>query len=186
MCFRDYYPFIVQEIEHSLELVNEKNYSEFVTQLLLAPSIFLAGAGRSGLIMRCFAMRLMHLGLQVRIIGEIITGAVKKDDVLLIGSGSGETDSLVSIAKKGKSLGVNLLLICTNSESSISKLANNCLLIPAPSPKLAQAQSFSSTQPMGNLFEQSLLVLLDSMACSMMNQMRMNSEKMFLNHANLE
>ena len=39
--------------------------------------IFLLGEGRSGLVARSFAMRLMHLGFDVYVFGEVVTLAVK-------------------------------------------------------------------------------------------------------------
>ena len=136
--------------------------------------------------MRCFAMRLMHLGIKVQIIGDITTTAVGKNDLLMIGSGSGETSSLVSIAKKAHDLGVDILLITINPDSRIGDLAKVCLKIPAPSPKLSQKHEKSSIQPMGSLFEQTLLLTLECISVMIMHEKKLDSERMFENHANLE
>ncbi|HIL16037.1 MAG TPA: SIS domain-containing protein [Deltaproteobacteria bacterium] len=186
MNFADYSSTVLKEIEQTLKQVDGSRLSEFSVQLWQSPKVFVAGAGRTGLVMRCFAMRLMHLGLYVQILGDTLTGAMKKEDCLLIGSGSGETPSLVSIAEKAQELGVRIVLFGLNPDSSIGKLASDCLRIPAPSPKLNHAAACHSIQPMGSLFEQSLLLTLDSLVGVMMHQKGMNSKSMFLNHANVE
>ena len=67
-----------------------------------------------------------------------------------------------------------------------ARLAQECLKIPAPSPKLTHKQEMISIQPMGNLFEQSLLFTLDCLAGLLMHKKGMDSESLFLYHANLE
>ena len=186
MKFNDYYPTVLKEIEDTLGQVDETTISNFANYMLEAPRIFVAGVGRTGLVMRCFAMRLMHLDIEVQILGDITTTAVSRNDLLLIGSGSGETGSLLSIAKKANNLGVHIILISIDPNSSIGKLSQECLKIPAPSPKLAHKQALTSVQLMGSLFEQSLLLTLDSLVGLIMHEKGMDSESIFLNHANLE
>jgi 6-phospho-3-hexuloisomerase len=106
--------------------------------------------------------------------------------LLLICSGSGETQSLVSMANKAKSLGVKLALITINPASTIGTLADIIVRIPAPSPKAAANNDFVSIQPMGNLFEQSLLLFLDMTVMLLMERKGMTSDEMFKRHANLE
>ena len=186
MKFNDYYPAVLKEIEETLGEIDETIISNFALQILDAPRIFIAGVGRTGLVMRCFAMRLMHLGIEVQILRDITTTAVSKNDLLLIGSGSGETDSLLSLAKKANNIGVHILLVSIDPDSSIGNLAQECLKIPAPSPKLTHKQEMTSIQPMGSLFEQSLLLTLDCLAVLLMHKKGMDSESLFMYHANLE
>ena len=186
MKFNDYSSTVLREIEETLRELDQSNITYFLKQIMDAQRIFIAGVGRTGLVMKCFAMRLMHLGINVQILGDITTTAVSKNDLLLIGSGSGETGSLVSISKKAHNLGINILLITINPDSSIGDLAQACLKIPAPSPKLSQKHEKSSIQPMGSLFEQTLLLTLECIAGMIMQEKKLDSESMFLNHANLE
>ena len=186
MKFNDYYPAVLKEIEETLGEVDETIISNFALQILDAPRIFIAGVGRTGLVMRCFAMRLMHLGIEVQILGDITTTAVSRNDLLLIGSGSGKTDSLLSLAKKANNIGIHILLFSIDPDSSIGKLAQECLKIPAPSPKLTHKQEMTSIQPMGSLFVQSLLLTLDCLVGLLMLKKGMDSESLFLYHANLE
>lgn len=91
--------------------------------------IFLSGAGRSGLAVKGFANRLMHLGYNVSVVGEISSPHSKEGDLLIICSSSGETESLKDIAKKAKEADVKLLLVTTNRQSTIGKLADEILVL---------------------------------------------------------
>lgn len=82
-------------------------------------------------------------------VGETITPNFAQGDLLLIGSGSGKTGSLISIAEKAKKIGGNIALITILPESSIRQLANITIKIPAPTPKATGAESWTSIQPMG-------------------------------------
>jgi len=186
MKFNDYYPTVLREIEETLGEIDQTKITYFLKQIMDAQRVFIVGVGRTGLVMRCFAMRLMHLGIKVQILGEITTTAVSKNDLLLIGSGSGETGSLVSIATKAHKLGVRILLITINPDSSIGNMAQECLKIPAPSPKLTHKQDKTSIQPMGSLFEQTLLLTLECIAGMIMQEKNIDADSMFMNHANLE
>jgi 6-phospho-3-hexuloisomerase len=53
---------ILHENECILKQLDETVIAELLERLMISPHIFVTGKGRSGLIARCFAMRLMHLG----------------------------------------------------------------------------------------------------------------------------
>ena len=186
MKFNDYYPTVLREIEETLGEIDQTKITYFLKQIMDAQRVFIVGVGRTGLVMRCFAMRLMHLGIKVQILGDITTTAISKNDLLLIGSGSGETSSLLSIAKKANNLGAKTYLVTINPDSSIGTLVQTCLKIPAPSPKLSHKHEKTSIQPMGSLFEQTLLLTLECIAGMIMQEKKMDSDSMFMNHANLE
>jgi 6-phospho-3-hexuloisomerase len=177
---------ITEELGRTLLAIDEDVALEFVNQLKDKPAIFVGGAGRSGFMARGFAMRLMHMGYRSYLVGETTTPAISKDDLLVICSGSGETKSLVSMASKAKALGAKVALITINPESTIGHGADTIVKIPAPSPKATANSDFVSIQPMGNLFEQSLLLFLDMSIMLLMNQTNKTSEEMFKLHANLE
>lgn len=150
-------------------------------------ALFVAGAGRSGLLLRCFAMRMMHTGFATHLVGDVTTPAARKGDILLIGSGSGETGSLAALAGKAKRLGVTVALVTASPDSTIAGLTDQVVVVPAPSPKAHGAlDSVRSAQPMGNLFEQGMFLLLDALVMFLMRQTGISSERMFERHANLE
>ena len=177
---------ITEELERTLLTLDEEVTLNFVNELKDKHAIFVAGAGRSGFMARGFAMRLMHMGYRSYLVGETTTPAILEGDLLVVCSGSGETKSLVSMASKAKALHASLVLITINPESTIGHLADTIVRIPAPSPKATANSDFVSIQPMGNLFEQSLLLFLDMSIMLLMEQTNITSEAMFKLHANLE
>ena len=115
--------------------------------------------GRSGVAIRAFTNRLMHLGFSVSNIGEITTPHSAPGDLLIIGSGSGETESLISLAKKAQKGGVEIAVITMDENSTIAKMAKVVVVLPGVSPKLKnKGISITSTQPMGSAFEQMMFL----------------------------
>lgn len=180
---------ILEETRHTLMQISPSNVDKLVREITKAECVFVSGAGRSGLVMHCFAMRLMQLGLNVHVVGETTSPALKSGDILLIGSGSGKTERLVYYAKLAVKTGAKLAIATTTPENDIAKLANIVISIPAPTPKLLQGsadQKNHSEQPMGTLFEQSLGIMLDACVMLLMEQLEISETEMFLRHANLE
>jgi 6-phospho-3-hexuloisomerase len=177
---------VLKELDGTLKQVDPAAAANLIDLLMRSKRIFVAGAGRSGLMVKAFAMRLMHLGFAAYVVGETTTPAIAKGDVLLIGSGSGETGSLAGMAQKAKSLGVMVGFVGIFPESTIGKLSDAALQIPAPTPKAAVDNGLTSVQPMGSLFEQCLLLLLDSLVMGIMEKRHTDTGTMFKRHANLE
>lgn len=177
---------VTAELTEAFSRLDLQDVERLATIIMESGVVFTAGAGRSGLLLKCCAMRLMHLGKPVYVVGEIVTPSISMGDLLLIASGSGETGSLISMAQKAKQLGARIALITANPNSTIAKLADITVRIPAPSPKAEVSGYVNSTQPMGNLFEQSMFILSDAIVMELMRRMGMTSENMFTRHANLE
>jgi 6-phospho-3-hexuloisomerase len=89
---------VLAEIQGVLRKVDEADIERLVDRLLAAPRVFVAGEGRSGLMAKAFAMRLMHLGLVVYASGETITPSGGEGDLVVVGSGSGTTGGAVRLA----------------------------------------------------------------------------------------
>ena len=184
--FKQTSKLISDEINHVLKDIDEQQIDQLIDDVLSKNRIFIAGVGRTGLMMKSFSMRLMHLGLKVYYIGENNTPSVNHKDLLIVGSGSGETLSLVSIVEKAKNLGVKIILFTIHDLSTIAKQASRIIQISAPSPKLQKSNNLDSIQPMGSLFEQSLLITLEAIVVLFMERLSIDSKMMFKNHANLE
>jgi 6-phospho-3-hexuloisomerase len=184
--YDDLVPALLQELSSALHSVNANDLEQFKRSILEAKHIFIAGKGRSGLQMRAFAMRLMHLGLAVHVVDDVTTPALSTSDLLVIGSGSGRTASLVNYAQKAKAVNARIALVTITPASPIGELADVIVRIEASTPKLGDADVPRSIQPMGNLFEQSLGLLLDITTMLLMADLNQTSEQMFTRHANLE
>jgi 6-phospho-3-hexuloisomerase len=175
---------IAGELQRTLQLIPEDHVKQLADKLLQAERVFVAGSGRSGLMMRAFAMRLMHLGLTVYVVGETVTPGIAAEDLLVIGSGSGETKSLASMAGKAKNVGADIALVTIVPESTIGQLAH--VVVPVPAATKDSNDERSSVQPMGSLFEQSLLLILDAIILRIMAVTKLDGPAMFGRHANLE
>lgn len=184
MKFAEYKNKILNEISLTLDAVSEEKVDELTEAIRSAGRIFVDGAGRSGYMMRCFAMRLMHIGFCTYFLGETVTPGAREKDILIVGSGSGETGSLVARAKKARKIGCKIAVITISGCCSLGSLADWVIEIPAPTAKIET--EYKSIQPMGNLFEQALLLTCEIMIMKIMEKTGISSDEMFKNHANLE
>jgi len=184
---KNYISEVLKELGSALPAISDDEIESFVGLILSASRIFLSGAGRSRLAVMAFCMRLMHMGFNAHMVGEVTTPGIEPGDLLIIGSGSGETSTLSCHATKAKDIGASLALITISPQSSIGRLADVVIQIHAPSPKAAGTGSITeSIQPMGALFEQSLFLLLDVVILLLMESKKDSSANMFKKHANLE
>lgn len=180
-----YLSSIQKELSQIADRISETEAETLVQHIVQAKRIYVAGAGRSGLMMRAFAMRLMHLGLDSYVVGETVTPGLSAGDMLLIGSGSGETKSLLSMAQKAKSLQATVAVVTIFPESSIGKLSSLSVSLPG-SPKDQSQNTAETIQPMGSLFEQTLFLFLDAIILRLMDIRKLDSQAMYSRHANLE
>ncbi len=176
----------LDDLRTALAAVEDDQLAALRQLILSAPRIFLAGKGRSGLMMRGFAMRLMHLGLQAYVVDDVTTPGIVAGDLLLIGSGSGRTPSLVRYAEIATAQGAEIVLFSIADQSPVRDYAALTIRIPAHSPKLADGGGVSTTLPMGSQFESALNLLLDLVTVQLMADMQVEEPDMFARHANLE
>ena len=175
---------VIEELRRTLTAVSYEQQEQLAAEIQKANRVFVAGAGRSGMMARCFAMRLMHMGITAYMVGEVVTPSIAAGDLLVIASGSGETASLVSMAKKAKSLGASVATVTIYPQATIGTLSDAVVAIHAPTSK--SDTGVQSVQPMGSLFEQSLLICLDYVILILMEKRQITGEEMFARHANLE
>lgn len=178
---------ILRELASYQIHLKDAQLDKLTDSILSANHIFTAGAGRSGVVIRAFTNRLMHLGFSVSNIGEITTPHSKPGDLLIIGSGSGETESLISLAKKAVKSGVNVALITMDEASTIAQMAEVVVVLPGVSPKLkSSGMDITSIQPMGSAFEQMMFLTYDGIIMELMDRMGQTSGEMFGRHADFE
>lgn len=152
---------ILNEIKDVLSNVKEEEAITVSDRLQEANRIFLYGEGRSGLMAKAFAMRLMHGGYQVFVIGETTTPSIEKGDLLIVVSGNGSSKSQYHYISKARGMGVKVLLVTSNVASEIAKVSDDILHIPA-STKYRHRGEPSTVQPLGNQFDQSVHLILDA------------------------
>ncbi|WP_217902229.1 SIS domain-containing protein [Siphonobacter sp. BAB-5385] len=116
---RNNYEQIIRENSKLADQINFDEFTPLVGEISKAKAIFLVAAGRSGYAMRSIAMRLMHLGLAVHVVGDTTTPAIQSGDLLWAASGSGTTESIVRTAEKAKAAGARVVAITTNNASKL-------------------------------------------------------------------
>jgi len=148
--------------------------------------IFVVGAGRSGLIGRAFAMRLMHLGFNAYVVGETITPALGRDDVLLAISSSGATTFVVEAAKSSKRAGGKVIAVTSNVDSPIGNVADHMVVLKGKTKLAEEAELREHPAPLGTLFEASCLVFFDSIVVELMRRLNKTEEDMRRRHSTIE
>jgi 6-phospho-3-hexuloisomerase len=166
---------IVSHIEDTASQLDKKNIEKMIKVLFKVNRIFLMGAGRSGLVARAFAMRLMHLGFNVYFVGETTTPSVKKNDAVVAISGSGETLSITNLAKIAKELGATIIAITSEPDSTLGKLSDVMLVVKGRKKVTIEDYmerrmrgEYKSLAPLGTLFEITSLILLDAVIAQLM------------------
>jgi 6-phospho-3-hexuloisomerase len=152
--------------------------------LAAAPRVFVLGAGRSGLALKMTAMRLMHLGLEVHVVGEVTSPAIAANDVLLVASGSGTTGAIVRAAETAQAVGASILALTTAPESPLGRLAWVTVVVPAAAKQDHAGQM--SAQYSGGLFEQAVLLVGDALFHALWHQSGATAAELWPRHANLE
>jgi 6-phospho-3-hexuloisomerase len=176
--------------------ISDEDVDKFINELLSAKRIYVMGAGRSGLVAKAFAMRLMHLGLQAFVVGETITPALNKGDVIVIFSGSGRTKTVADIAETAKDIGARICLITSNADSRIGKISDCIVIIEHQRDAVKDdAAEFEIRQmlgehksfaPLGTLFETASMVLSDAVVSRLMEITKTDESALKNRHTNIE
>ncbi|MBW2602708.1 MAG: SIS domain-containing protein [Deltaproteobacteria bacterium] len=165
--------------------ITGKAAGDFIQRIRSAESIFFSAQGRSGFILRCFCMRLMHLGYSVYFCGETVTPAITGNDLLIVLSGSGETPSTLEAVRLAKQYQAGTYGILGNIESGIGSLADHSLYLPGTT-KLCRDGEPESTQMAGSLFEQSAFLFLEAVVLKIYQTLKKDVESVSSRHAVIE
>ncbi len=178
---------VTEELGACLAGLREDELEALKDAILSADHVFVAGAGRSLLMVRGLAMRLMQLGFSAFVVGETVTPAILPGDLLIIASGSGATGTLTVIAQKCKAAGAGLALITTRPDSPIGALADLTVEVSAATTK-GLPSTAKSIQPGANTFEQSVLLIGDAIAIAITGSANLDetNAELMKRHANLE
>ncbi len=196
--FKESYAAISKFINNAIDYIKQDEVMAFVGKLESVyregKKVLVIGAGRSGLVGRAFAMRLMHMGFNVYVLGETIVPALNPGDVVIAISGSGRTKLVVTAAEVAKSVGATVISLTTFPDSPLGKLSDLVVQVPGRT-KISKEDDYNVRQligiyeplaPLGTLFEITVLVLLDSVVSELMNKLGKTEEDLKRMHANIE
>jgi 6-phospho-3-hexuloisomerase len=185
-------PGIRQQFAHALKelagvtpRLDEGQIAAFIDAILAARRIFCIGVGREGLATRAFSMRLMHLGRQAHWIWDDTTPALGPGDLLIATSGSGEIGHIDYVHDRALAHGARTAVVTGDPSGRTARKATTLLWLPAAVFN-GKADVAPSTQPMGNLFEQALLILFDQIAIALAQRLDVAGPAMVARHRNVE
>ncbi len=168
--------FIAAHIRRIASELDTRSVISLVDSIMTSKRVFLMGAGRSGLAARAFAMRLMHMGFNVYVVGETTTPAVNAEDMVIAVSGSGETPSIASLGVIAKRIGSKLATVTSNRDSTLGRISDIVILIPGRTKEdiiyedyhERRMTGYTQLAPLGTVFEISALVFLDAVISELM------------------
>ncbi len=195
---RDTMVEITSFILKAIEVISEDEKNKMIDELLDAykrgARVLVMGAGRSGLVGKSFAMRLLHLGFQVYVLGETIVPRIRENDLVIAISGSGRTRLIVAAAEAAKIVGARVIAITTYPNSPLGRLADIIVRIPGRT-KIAKEEDYFARQilglheplaPLGTLFEDTTMLFLDGLTVELMKKLGKTEEDLRNQHANIE
>ncbi|MDZ8104959.1 MAG: 6-phospho-3-hexuloisomerase [Nostoc sp. DedQUE12a] len=171
---------ILIENKEVLEKINYSAIERLMEEITGAERIFVIGEGRSGLVIRMIAMRLIHLGYQINVLTDTTISSLKKGDLLIAFSASGSTSSVTTMATKVKKMGGRIVTVTTKSESALGKMTDVLIEMKAAkqSDSNQQLKQFNDS-----LFEQSSLFLFDAIFNVLVDNLNNSAETIFATNA---
>jgi 6-phospho-3-hexuloisomerase len=154
--------------------------------LRTAHRIFLVGRGRTGYIVGTFAMRLMHMGYDVHLIGDCTTPRIRNADLLVAVTGSGLTRMVLHMAQIARRADARSVFLTYNPSALSATEGGLVVLLPAPLLRDGPKRKEALLHPLGTLFEEALLFYLDLIVWRIMEREGITEEEMAARHTNLE
>ena len=193
---QDMMRLMASKIRDTAASLSDSETEAFLSAIQNAERIYVMGAGRSGLVAKAFAMRLMHLGFISFVVGETITPAMRQKDLLVIFSGSGRTKTIADIADTAKEIGGRISLITSNRDSKISRMADVIVIIENQRDQVRDETAefeirqmtgeHKSFAPLGTLFETAAMVFADACISRLMEVSMIDEKELKNRHANIE
>lgn len=185
---------IAEQVSSAIDELDEAQVNDFVQALLKSKRVFVIGAGRSGLVVKAFAMRLMHLNKDTYVVGETITPSIREGDILVAVSGSGETSLVVSAATIAKKIGARLAAVTSYPNSSLGRISDLIVTLPGRVKtesttdfmKRELAGEYAPVAPLGTLFEVTALTFMDAVISGLMVALGKKEEDLLARHATIE
>ena len=189
---------ILDGARKAIDELDLEQVEKMIQMILDAQSkkIFVVGMGRSGFVGRAFALRLMNLGFNVYFLGETITPAAEKDDLVIAISGTGMTKLVLSATTVAKEIGTRIVAITSYKDSPLGQIADLLVLIKGRTRMgWPREEDYLSRQimgereplsPLGSIFENNSMVFLDGLIVELMYRMKKNENDLKMRHATIE
>lgn len=176
---------ILDESRNVLLGLQKDSVQRFMQGLEQGERIFFAAQGRSGYILRCFCMRLMHLGYQAFFVGDTNTSKIRKGDILVVVSGSGQTKLTHELIKLAQQQGALTYGVIGREDSPMGRALDYSVCLPGGS-KNDYSGDFHSIQPPGSSFEQAAFIFFETIVLAIFQKQGSDPRPLLDRHANLE
>ena len=183
--FQDGLRDVLNEISMVFEKIDPEQAENVIGLIEEADKVFVIGRGRSGYMMQGLCMRLVHLGYKAYYVGDVSTPPISGRDLLIIGSGSGATASVVCLGEKAKSLGARVALLTLSKQSPLSSIADAVLIVPGSSPGNKDS-AVPTIQPLASLFEECLELCCEVLVTTIFTRRGLTNNEISKNHTNIE
>ena len=189
---------IVECIKCSIDELDMQQVEQLIDLMLRAKNkkIFTVGMGRSGFVARAFALRLMNLGFSVYFLGETITPAARKGDILMAISGTGSTKMVLTASIAAKEIGAKVIAVTSFPQSALGQMADLAVEIKGRTKAgMPKEEDYLARQilgerepltPLGSIFENNCMVFLDSLVVELMHRMGRTEADLKRRHATIE
>jgi 6-phospho-3-hexuloisomerase len=155
--------------------------------ILTAGRIACYGVGREGLMMRALCMRLMHLGLDAHVVGDVTAPPLGRGDLLLASAGPGTFSTVLALLSVARGAGATTLVVTAQPGGAAARAAD--IVVPLPAQTMADDQDRggqTSLLPMGSLYEAVQLLFFDLVSILLRERTGQSPEQMRARHTNLE
>jgi len=190
--------------KHALKVINklsEDRVSVMIDNIIASDSIFVVGSGRSELVGKAFAMRLMHLGFKVHVVGDVTTPAISKNDCLVAISGSGETKTVILAAETSKNVKAKVMAVTAKQESALNQYLDVMIYMDSKTKEYVENEAreswkyytthvlkgdYDNLTPLGTMFEYTALLFLDGLIAELMYLLGKKEQDLKNRHASIE
>lgn len=177
---------VLDELKRTLDSIDSDSVERLAQAILEADQVFFVGVGRVLLSLQSVCKRLAHLGIRAHYVGEITEPAITRNDLLIVGSGSGASLFPLGIAKKARAaVDCKIVHIGSNPNSEMKDIADFMVRIPVRT-KFYLEDEIDSCQIMTSLFEQAVLLVGDVLAKMIVERRQLDMKSLWQYHANLE
>lgn len=182
------YHAVLDELCRTLESIDPASLEQLKNDILAADQVFFVGVGRVMLSLQSICKRLAHLGVKAHYVGEITEPHLDKNDLLIVGSGSGSSLFPLAIAKKARTtVDCRIVHIGSKANSPMKDICDYMVRVPVRTKNdLEDEHVIDSVQPMTTLFEQSLLLIGDILAKMIIDERQLDMKSLWQYHANME
>jgi 6-phospho-3-hexuloisomerase len=174
----------LDEIRGVLEDDAAAEVDKLCDELLSARRIACYGVGREGLMMRALCMRLMHLGRDAHMVGDMTTPPLGQGDLLAVSAGPGSFSTVKALLAVAHSAGARVVAVTAQPSGEVPSAADTVIHLRAQT--MADDKGGRSVLPMGSLYEAAMLIFFDIVSIVLRERTAQTMEGMRARHTNLE